>query len=58
MEAELQMMPIEERLSIENLAIVLMNLDADEINGGDEIVHALAGMRLYTYSPKKIVLQP
>lgn len=46
--------PIKERLGIEELLIVKLNLDNDCIDEYYEVVNALIGWGLYTYAPKKL----
>lgn len=48
--------PIDEGFSIENIAIVLMNLDRDDIEEYDETIWALTAMVLYSYDLKKLDL--
>lgn len=48
--------PIEERLSIEPLAVVIMDFDIDNMYEYDEMVITLYGRGSYNYASKKLNL--
>lgn len=48
---------VDERLSVEALAVVIINFDSDDFIGYDETVSALMGRCLYTYKPNNLDLE-
>lgn len=48
--------PIDERLVVETLTVVIMNFNSDSTKEYDEVVSTLYGKGFYRYAPKKLYL--
>lgn len=50
------LVPVEERLSVEALEVVIINFSSDGVDDYDEILRALDGRGLYIYAQNKLNL--
>lgn len=53
---DVETVPIDERLGVKALTIVIMNFDSNGFNEYDKIVHALHGSCSYNYALIKLYL--